>query len=217
MKALLNKQDFLYSLTREGLYESIFAIFLSKIDDAYWFEYFVKQLPFIQTNTIVAYGYETSHYSNGKMTINHNQALLGEMVILHEYGHFIFDDRVFKEEAAIIADIFRREVSSFVKDKEYLVKLHQRFCPSISWYQFCHNRNYCPMMLTDGISILTRKASVGISHYSCYPIEHLASELFTEVLEAEVMGYKIPLAIYKEKCPKTYSYIKNKIYEVLDV
>lgn len=216
MKTLLNKQEYLYLLTQEGVYESIFALFLCRIEDINWFEYFARQLHFIQANTIVTYGVGTSHYYNGKMTINHNQALLDNMVILHEYGHFIFDDKV-SEESIIITDLFKKETLSLVNDEEYLVKLYRKFGHSINWHHFCYNRRYCPIMLTDGISIIQGKKSLGISHHHDYPICNLASELFTEVLEAEVMGYKVPLAIYKKECPKTYSYIKNKIYEVLDV
>ena len=156
-----------------------------------WRNYFNKEFAFIKHNSIVE-EHTTSHYLDGKMYFNPNDLILDMgSVIVHEYGHFIFDKMFNENEKHIITMSFKEETLSFIEDEKY-----------------------CPVMLTDGIGILKGKSS-GLCHRYDYPIKHLATELFAEVLEAEVLGYKIPLAIYKVECHQTYSYIKNKIYEVL--
>ena len=179
-----------------------------------WRNYFNKEFAFIKHNSIVE-EHTTSHYLDGKMYFNPNDLILDMgSVIVHEYGHFIFDKMFNENEKHIITMSFKEETLSFIEDEKYLVKLHQNYCPSLNLNRFCWDRKFCPVMLTDGIGILKGKSS-GLCHRYDYPIKHLATELFAEVLEAEVLGYKIPLAIYKGECPQTYSYIKNKIYEVL--
>ena len=121
-----------------------------------------------------------------------------------------------QEDDKIIANLFKKEAGHFVKDEDFLMKLHQKYCPTIKWYSICWKRKYCPEMITDGVGILKGHGYIGLCHCYSYSIQHLSTELFAEVLEAEVFGYQIPLTIYKGECPQTYSYIKNKIYEVLN-
>lgn len=196
------------------LYDGLFTSLLLEIPDIRWHNYFEQQMEFMKANSIVVGPYSSCYY-NGKMKIGHSEAMLNSGVILHEFGHFVFDKMLDKKEDAIIANIFKKEVAHFIKDEEYLMKLHQKYYTSITLYEMCRRRKYCPIMIKDGIGILTGESSLGIGHYSGYPIEHLSTELFAEVLEAEVLGYQIPITIYKKECPETYSYIRNKIYEVL--
>ena len=214
---ILEKEKFIYdSMNRTGLYDCLFALLLYKITDICWARYFMKQFSFMKDNSIVTTNYKGSCYYDGKMEINYSEASLNSGVIPHEFGHFVFDKMLDKKEEDIITNFFKKEVSHFIKDEEYLIKLHQKYCSSATWREICNSRKYCPIMITDGVSILKRKKwSQGLNHGSDYPINHLASELFAEVLEAEVLGYQIPLTIYKEECPKTYSYIRNKIYDIL--
>lgn len=214
---IAEKEKFIYKcMNRTAMYDCLFAIFLFQITDERWSKYFMEYFDFIKSNSIVTTDYKHSCYHEGKMKINHTEALLDNgMVIPHEYGHFVFDKILSPKESDIIANLFKEEGTHFIKDEKYLIKLHQKYCPSITWHNFCWKRKYCPIMITDGIGILGKYTS-GISHNDDYPISHLASELFAEVLEAEVMGYNIPLTIYKEECPNTYSYIRQKIYEVLN-
>lgn len=211
---ITDKQKFIEEMNRMSDYDYLFAIFLFKVDSEYWANYFMKQFSFMKSNSTITTTYKTSCYYDGKMEINYFQTLLNNGVIPHEFGHFVFDKMLNKEEGEIIVSLFKKEVASFIKDEKYLIKLHQKHCPSITWHKISQTKKCCPTMITDGVGILKGKRSSGLGHNN-YPIDHLASELFAEVLEAEVMGYNIPLTIYKEECPETYSYIRNKIYEVL--
>lgn len=215
---ITEKEKFIYEkMNRTGMYDCLFAIFLFQIENEQWSRYFMEHFDFIKSNSIVITNSQHSCYHEGKMQINHTEALLDNgMVIPHEYGHFVFDKILSTKESDIIANLFKEEVTHFIKDEKYLIKLHQKHCPSVTWHEICWNRKYCPIMITDGISILKGRKVSGIGHNYNYPISHLATELFAEVLEAEVVGYDIPIAIYKEECPKTYSYIRQKIYEVLN-
>ena len=206
---------FIEKMNKTCDYDYLFALLLFKIDSEYWLEYFMKQMSFIKSNSFVVVNYKHSCYHNGKMQINYSEASLDGGVIPHEFGHFIFDKMIDKKEDSIIVNLFKEETNHFIEDERYLTKLHQKYCPSITWHEISNTKRCCPTMITDGISILKGKR-IGINHNSEYPIEHLASELFAEVLEAEVLGYKIPLAIYKGECPQTYLYIRNKIYEILN-
>ncbi len=195
--------------------DKLFSILLAQITNVNWANYFKRQMSFIKNNSIVVVD-KSSCYGNGIMYINHIEALMGIGVIVHEYGHYIFNKMVDESEKDIITNLFKRETAHFIEDKRFLVRLHKEYCPSLNWIRICHDRAFCPVMLTDGVSILGGKSSLGIYHDSNYPIDHLASELFAECLEAEVLGYKYPITIYKGECPETYSYIRRKIYEVLN-
>jgi hypothetical protein len=216
LKSVYEKEKFIEELLHKGEYESLFSMFLIEIINTPWFHYFINQMSIMQkSSTITSYD---SYYENGRIYISYYRALTDHMVILHEFGHFVFDKMLDKKEDAIIANTFKNEVALLVEDEEYLTKLHQKYCPSTTWRKFCKSEKYCPIMLTDGISILNKKRTDGISHnthYTYYPIEFLATELFAEAFETEVRQYKVPLSIYNDICPQTYSYIKKRIYEVL--
>ena len=215
---MINKDDFTFKLIEsKSPYDKMFAILIKSIKDAQWANFFMKQMDFIKNICSITHGFGAhSYYSNGKICINFDEALLGIGVVVHEYGHYIFDKMVNKEEEDAITNIFKEEASHFIKDKQFLGKLHKTYCPNINWLRIIGDRKYCPAMLTDGISMLSGKSYIGINHDPDYSVEHLASELFAECLETEVLGYKNSITIYKGEIPKTYSYIKNKIYEVLN-
>lgn len=217
MNAIVEKESpiNIKELRYMGLYDGIFAIFLQRITDVRWHRYFAKQKGLIKANSIVVTSFKNSCYYNGRMEINHTDAVLGGSAILHEFGHFVFDKMLSTEDGDIIASLFKKEVAHFIEDEDYLIKLHQKYCPSIEEYKFCLTRKYCPVMITDGVGILKGAYSAGICHGYNYPIEFLATELFAEALETEVFGHQIPLVIYKEECPQTYSYIRKRIYETL--
>ena len=178
-----------------------------------WSSYFAERVAFIKAISNVEENI-TSHYKEGKMFFNPNDFTfnIGGSIV-HEYGHLIFDKMLNKGQA-VIANLFKREVASLIEDEDFLTKLHEKYCPDLNWTRFFYDRQYCPSMITDGISILTRKPNQGIHHNIGYPMDFLATELFAECLEAEVLGYKYPIKIYKGECPRTYSYIRGKIYEV---
>lgn len=215
---ILEKEKFIYeSMNRTGLYDYLFAMLLYKITNVCWVRYFMKQFSFMKNNTTILTNYKESYYREGKMYVNHTEAVIEIGIIVHEYGHYVFDkmlDNKEKEEE-IITNLFRKETKHLVEDRRFLIKLYEKYCPHLNSTRVCYDRKFCPMMLTDGVNILNRKYYLGIHHNSNYSIKHLATELFAECLEAEVLGYKYPLAIYKGECPETYTYIKNKIYEIL--
>ena len=179
----------------------------------YWISYFTNHVEFINNNSIVNQNIYKAYYKEGKMYFNPYE-YIGQTV-LHEYGHLIFDKRVSKEEKDTIVTLFKEEMSPFIGDEKYLEKLHKKYHPSSNPLKFFCESHICPIMLIDGVGILSGKKIGSCGHEDGYSISHLATELFAEVLEAEVLNYDIPLAIYKEESPKTYSYIRDKIYEVL--
>lgn len=213
------KEAFIYDsmVNRTGLYDFLFASLLYKINDICWARYFMEHFSFMKNNTTVLTNYKESYYCEGKMYVNHTEASIGISIIVHEYGHYVFDKMLDKKEKEeeIILNLFKKEAEHLIEDRRFLVKLYEKYCSHLNWIRVCEDREFCPLMLTDGITILSKKSYTGLHHNSNYPIEYLASELFAECLEAEVLGYKYPFAIYKGECPQTYSYIRKKIYEVL--
>ena len=141
---MANKKDLAFKLIESNsLFDKLFAMLLVSIKDAKWANFFMKQMDFIKSiSTITVEFGKRSCYSNEKICINFDDALIGISVIVHEYGHYIFDKMISKEEEEVITNLFKEEVAHLIEVEGLLAELHKKYCPSINWMSICHQNRF---------------------------------------------------------------------------